>query len=401
MFWIVARVALRELRGSLMRSALTMLGVIIGVAAVVAMVALGEGAKRDIARNIENLGANLLIVRPGLMEKRHVRSATVQTLTMDDSVLIRDRVAAVVSVAPSAAQMGQVKYFNANTRTNIIGVTPDYLEARRFAVASGAFFTFRDVAAARRVAALGKSVADTLFNGRQPVGRVIKINGVNFLVAAVMAEKGQTGWWDADDQILIPLTTFQKRMFGRDYIDNIFIEAKSRAAMDEASERITSLLRRAHKIRADEKEDFHVRSQTEIMSSMREMTRTFSLLLAGIAAISLLVGGIGIMNIMLVTVAERTREIGLRKALGARRRDIMKQFLVESGLLASVGGVMGIALGFVAADFIGRFSEWDTYVSPMTVGIAYLTALCVGVFFGWYPARKAARMNPVDALRSE
>ena len=401
MFWIVARVALRELRGSLMRSALTMLGVIIGVAAVVAMVALGEGAKRDIARNIENLGANLLIVRPGLMEKRHVRSATVQTLTMDDAALVRDRVAAVVSVAPSAAQMGQVKYYNANTRTNIIGVTPDYLEARRFTVAAGAFFTFRDVAASRRVAALGKSVAETLFNGREPVGRVIKINGVNFLVAAVMAEKGQTGWWDADDQILIPLTTFQKRLFGRDYIDNIFVEAKSRAAMDEASERITSLLRRAHKIRADEKDDFHVRSQTEIMSSMREMTRTFSLLLAGIAAISLLVGGIGIMNIMLVTVAERTREIGLRKALGARRRDIMKQFLVESGLLASVGGALGIALGFVAADFIGRFSEWDTYVSPMTVGIAYLTALSVGVFFGWYPARKAAVMNPVDALRSE
>ncbi len=401
MLSIIFRVAMRELGSSLTRSLLTMLGVIIGVAAVVSMVAIGEGAKRDITKNIENLGANLLIVRPGLLKRGHVRSATAQTLTLSDATLIRKNVPQIRSVAPSVSQAAQIKYFNQNRRTNVIGVTPDYLSARQFSVEKGSFFTIRDLAAAKRVVALGKTVAEALFGTKQPVGKQVKINGINFFVTAVMAEKGQAGWWDADDQVMIPITTYQKRLFGGSDIANIFLEVESREAMEEASAVVTRLLRQSHRIGRDSEADFHVRSQTDIMKSMESMTRTFTYLLGGIAAISLMVGGIGIMNIMLVTVTERTREIGLRKALGAKRRDILKQFLVESTILSGVGGLIGVGLGFLGAFAIGHFSEWETFVSPNSVIIAYGTALLVGVFFGWWPAYKASALSPVDALRHE
>jgi putative ABC transport system permease protein len=400
-FKIILQVALRELKGALTRSLLTMLGVIIGVAAVVAMVALGEGAKYSIGKDINNLGANLLIVRPGQMEKRHVQRAVAQTLTLADASLIRRKVHSVVSVAPTAIQSAQVKRYALNTNTSVIGVTPDYPEARKTTVARGAFFTARDLAGARRVAALGAFVAKTLFGPRDPVGQYIKINGVNFKVAAVMEEKGQTGWWDADDQILIPITTHQKRLFGGTGLGNIFIEAESQEAMADAEAQITHLLRRAHKIRKGEKADFHVRSQVEMIKTMESMTRTFTILLGGIAAISLVVGGVGVMNIMLVTVTERTREIGLKKALGARRGDILNQFLMESTILAGIGGMIGVGLGALVAHGVGRFSEWGTHVTFSSVALAYSTALAVGIFFGWWPAYKASRLNPVDALRSE
>ena len=401
MFKIILQVALRELSGALTRSLLTMLGVIIGVAAVVAMVALGQGAKHSIGKNIENLGANLLIVRPGLMGKRHVRTATAQTLTLDDAKLIRKQVDGVLSVAPTAVGSGQVKRYNLNTRTNIIGVTADYPRTRKTRMDRGVFFTMRDVAGARRVAAMGRVVSDKLFGARNPVGEYIKINGVNFKVVAIMEEKGQAGWWDADDQILIPITTHQKRLFGGSSVGNIFVEAESQKAMENVKAAMVSLLRRTHKIRKGEEDDFHVRSQVEMIKSMEEMTRTFTFLLGGIAAISLVVGGIGIMNIMLVTVTERTREIGLKKALGARRADILWQFLVESTILAGIGGLIGVGLGATVAHVIGRFSEWGTHVSLGSVVIAYSTALVVGAFFGWWPAYKASRLNPVDALRGE
>lgn len=401
MFRIILQVAFRELRGSWSRSLLTMLGVIIGVAAVVAMVALGQGAKHDMAKNIQNLGANLLIIRPGLLQKGHVRKAPAQTLTLKDASLIRKKVGRILSVAPTISQAAQVKYYNKNTRTNIIGVTPDYLSARRFAVGKGRFFTLRDVAGARRVTALGKTVAEDLFGLRPAIGKYVKINGVNFLVTAIMAEKGHAGWWDADDQILIPITTYQKRLFGGSFVKNIFVEARSQEQMEAVSAQITTLLRKTHRIRKDEASDFHVRSQVDILKSMESMTRTFTYLLGGIAAISLVVGGIGIMNIMLVTVTERTREIGLRKALGAKKRDILKQFLVESIIISGAGGFIGVGLGALVAHAISGFSDWETYISTSSVLIAYTTALCVGIFFGWYPAFKAARLNPVDALRHE
>lgn len=401
MFWIILRVAFRELKGALTRSLLTMLGVVIGVAAVVAMVALGEGAKREVAQNIRNLGTNLLIVRLGLLRTGHVRRAPAQTLTLDDAELIRRNVRSIISVAPSITQTAQVKYLNKNTNTNIVGATPDYLSARSFAVDEGRFFSFRDVAGASRVAALGKKVVEALFDHRPPIGKHIKINGINFLVVATMEEKGQMGWWDADDQVLIPVTTFQKRLFGVNYVSNISVEVAREEEMEFVSERITSLLRKSHRIPKKDEADFHVRSQTDILKSMEEMTKTFTYLLAGIAAISLVVGGIGIMNIMLVTVTERTREIGLRKALGARRKDILKQFLMESTVLTGVGGVIGVILGGMAAYAIKSLTQWDTYISTNSVVIAYSVALGVGVFFGWYPAWKAARLNPVDALRRE
>jgi len=401
MFRIIVQVAFRELRGSLSRSLLTMLGVIIGVAAVVAMVALGEGAKYAVVRNIRNLGSNLLIIRPGLLQKHHVRSAPAQTLTIDDASRIRKTIPHVVAAAPSIARTAQVKYMNENVMTNIIGATPDYLSARKFSTRTGKFFTLHDVASARRVAALGKTVAKTLFRSSNPVGKYIKINGINFMVVAVMAEKGQAGWWDADDQVLIPVTAYQKRIFGGTHVSNIFVEVDSRGFMAQVKARIETLLRRTHRIRKGAEADFHIRSQVDILKSMESMTRTFTYLLGGIAAISLVVGGIGIMNIMLVTVTERTREVGLRKALGAKRRDILRQFLVESTILSGTGGVVGVGLGVVAAHVVGQFSKWGTHVSANSVIVAYVTALAVGVFFGWYPAYKAARLNPVDALRHE
>tara|TARA_B100000959_G_scaffold236445_1_gene255263 strand:+ start:3471 stop:4676 length:1206 start_codon:yes stop_codon:yes gene_type:complete len=401
MFSIIVKVALRELKGSITRSLLTMLGVIIGVAAVVAMVALGEGAKRDISNSIQNLGANLLIVKPGLLAKRHVRRSAAQTLTVSDAKLLRSNVDGIASVAPSSSMSAQIKYLNKNTKTNIIGVTPDYLETRKFTVASGRFFTNRDVAGARRVAALGIKIVNDIFGGRNPIGKYIKINGVNFLITCVMSEKGQAGWWDADDQIMIPISTFQKRLFGMSYVQRIYVEAKNSEVMEKVTYEITRLLNRSHGIRKGQNSDFHVRSQVEIMQSMDDMTQTFTLLLGGIAAISLVVGGIGIMNIMLVTVTERTREIGLRKAMGAKRKDILKQFLVESTILTGCGGIIGIFFGFGVADVIGRFSQWDTYVSPNSVIIAYGVALLVGVFFGWWPAYRASKLNPVEALRHE
>jgi len=400
-FKIILQVALRELRGALTRSLLTMLGVIIGVAAVVAMVALGQGAKYSIGKNIENLGANLLIVRPGQMGKRHVRRVEAQTLTLDDARMIRKQVAGVLSVAPSAVGSGQVKRYNENTRTNIIGVTADYPRTRKTGMDQGAFFTSRDVAGARRVAALGKVVADKLFGARNPVGDYIKINGINFKVVAILEEKGQAGWWDSDDQILIPITTHQKRLFGGSSVSSIFVEAQSQEVMEQVESGIVSLLRRSHQIRKGAEDDFHVRSQVEMIKELEQVTRTFTFLLGGIGAISLVVGGIGIMNIMLVTVTERTREIGLKKALGARRADILLQFLVESTILAGIGGAIGVALGAAVAMVAGHFSEWGTHVTFDSVVIAYSTALVVGVFFGWWPAFKASRLNPVDALRSE
>jgi putative ABC transport system permease protein len=401
MFRIIFKVAIREMRGALTRSVLTMLGVIIGVASVVAMVALGEGAKSDVVKKMQNLGTNLIIVRPGLMESRHVRREPAQTLTLADAEIIKKRTPHVVCVAPSTSQSAQVKYFNKNTSTTVFGVTPDYITARGFSVKDGKFFTNADIAGSRRVAALGKDVSEKLFDKLSPVGKIVKINGVNFVVLAVMEEKGEMGWWNADDQIMIPVSTFQKRLFGGKYVREISIEVENEGVMDDAKDTVTSILRKTHRITKGRDDDFNVRTQVEIIKSMEDITKTFTLLLGGIAAISLVVGGIGIMNIMLVTVTERTREIGLRKALGARKKDILKQFLIESTTLSGVGGLMGLALGFGVAWLIGEFSEWVTYVSLKTVMTAYSVALFVGVFFGWYPAWKAAKLNPVDALRRE
>lgn len=337
MFDVILKVAFRELRAAWTRSLLTMLGVVIGVASVVAMVSLGEGAKRDILQNIRDLGANLLIVRPGRQQKGHRRAEVVRTLTLVDAEKIRRLVPHVTAVAPTISGAGQVKYLNRNGYTTVVGVTPSFLSVRSYDVARGTFIAHRDVAGARRVVALGRKVADDLFGRRDPLGEYVKIDGINFDVIGVMGEKGDMGWFNADDQIFIPITTYQKRLFGQSHVQDISVQVDGEERMPQVAEEIAHLLRRTHRIGPDDDDDFHVLSQMEIMRSMEKVTRTFTYLLGGIAALSLLVGGIGIMNIMLVTVTERTREIGLRKALGARKVDIMKQFLTEAAVLSGVG----------------------------------------------------------------
>ncbi len=401
MYDVILKVAFRELRAAWTRSLLTMLGVVIGVASVVAMVSLGEGAKRDILQNIRDLGANLLIVRPGRQQKGHARHEVVRTLTTADAEIIRRRVPHVVAVAPTISRGGQLKHLNRNAFSTIVGVTPDFLHVRSYDIARGAFIAHRDLAGARRVVVLGQKVATDLFGGRDPIGEYVKVDGVNFEVIGVMVEKGDMGWFNADDQLFIPVTTFQKRVFGQSHVQEISVQVDGEEWMPQVSEEIARLLRRTHRIGVDKEDDFHVLSQVEIMRSMEQVTRTFTFLLGGIAALSHLVGGIGIMNIMLVTVTERTREIGLRKALGARKRDIMKQFLTEATVLSGIGGIIGVGLGALAAWGISDLSQWGTYVSPASVVLAYSVALGVGIFFGWYPALKAARLNPVDALRRE
>ncbi len=399
MFGIILRVALREIKSAWTRSLLTMLGVVIGVAAVVSMVSMGEGAKRDIISNINKLGANLLIVRPGLLQQRHVRNVSAQTLTVDDAELIRKEIPHVVAVSPVSLRTAQVKYLNKNASTTLSGVSPGYLEVRSFSVDRGRFFSGREMASARRVAAIGYDVAKELFGSRRAVGEYIRIKGVNFLVMAVMAKKGDMGWFNADDQVLIPLTTYQKRLFGISYVRDISIKVDSKERMDEVKAGIEKLLRKSHRLPPDKENDFHVRSQTDIIESMEQITRTFTFLLGGVAAISLLVGGIGIMNIMLVTVTERTREIGLRKALGAKKRDILWQFVVEALVLSGLGGIIGLLMGYGGAYGIEALTEWSAHVSANSAVLAYSVALGTGLFFGWYPALKAARLNPAEALR--
>jgi putative ABC transport system permease protein len=394
------RVALQGVISNKMRSFLTMLGVIIGVGAVIAMVSIGEGAKQSISSQIQGLGSNLLIVMPGRMNAGAGAagaargSANVLKIGEVDAIRLLPSVAAV---APETSRSYIVKYTNKTTTTSISGTTPDYLEVRNTTMGRGKFFGERDIRQRTRVAVLGQTVVDDLFGQVNPIGQSIKIGRMKFTVIGVTAAKGQSGFMDNDDRIFIPYSTAQRRLLGTDFFRTIYVEAKNEGLMQQASDEIAALLTK----RLGSADDFSVRNQADILSTVQGATQVFTLLLAGVASVSLLVGGIGIMNIMLVSVTERTREIGVRKAIGAKRRDILGQFLVESIVLSVLGGLVGILLGFGASRAISQLAGWNTLVPTYSVVLAFGFSVGVGLFFGIYPAAKASRLDPITALRYE
>ena len=396
-------IARRSLMGNKMRSILTMLGVIIGVGAVITMISIGRGAKADISDRIKSLGSNILAIRPGSQSfgMRRFGRGSSRTLTYDDAQLLNERAEHIASVAPEVSQRAQVKYGNKNDNIDIVGTTPEYQRVQNSYVEEGSFFTNEDVLYKSKVCVLGKTVVSELMEGVDPIGKQIKIANISFRILGVMEEKGSMGPWDRDNRVFVPLTTAQKRLFGTDYVREINVEVKSKEEMVAAQQEIEKLIRRQHKLPTGKESDFNVNDQAEFLRTLEETGRSFTYLLAGIAAISLIVGGIGIMNIMLVSVTERTREIGTRKAVGAKRRDIMMQFLVESLFLSLLGGTIGILIGIGGARTIARLAGWKTVVSVDAILLAFLFAAFVGIFFGIYPARKAARLNPIEALRHE
>jgi len=403
------RIALRALRVNRMRSALTMLGIIIGVAAVIAMVGVGAGATARIQQQIQSIGSNLIIVLPGSISSNGVRlgSGAVASLTQDDAKAIADECPSVALAAPTVRGGVQVVYGNNNWATNAQGVTPDYMTIRDYTMLSGQFFTTQDVDAAAKTAVLGETVARNLFGDNDPTGQVVIIKNVPFTVAGVLTPKGQspTGQ-DQDDVILLPITTATQKVLGANKanakaVGSLMVQAISPQAMDPAIQEIEALLRERHRILPGLEDDFTIRNLTEVFQAQETSAQVMSILLGAIASVSLIVGGIGIMNIMLVSVTERTREIGLRQAVGAKTRDILLQFLVEAVTLSLLGGIIGIVAGLAASLLISHFAQWTTEVSPMSILLAFMFSALVGVFFGYYPARKAAFLDPIEALRYE
>jgi putative ABC transport system permease protein len=397
-------VALKSIARNKMRSLLTMLGIIIGVASVITMVALGEGSQRDIEGDVASLGTNLLMVRPGSIDSGGVSggAGSRPSLTMDDVARLTKNATLLRWVSAEVKANGQVIAGNNNWSTTITGVAPNYLSIRNYEMESGAFFTARDCKTRAKVAVLGKTVADELFPDSDPVGERLRIRNVPFKVIGVMAEKGQSSMGnDQDDVIFAPDNTVLYRLSNGKTIHDISASAIDAESMDAAKEELTTLLRSEHRLSADAEDDFEIRDQTEIVEIATRVTGTLTLLLSSIAGVSLLVGGIGIMNIMLVSVTERTREIGLRLAIGARPFDILAQFLTEAAILSLIGGLLGILGGISAAWGVGMVLGVSAAVNPSIMLITVLFTGAVGVFFGFYPARKAANLNPIDALRYE
>jgi putative ABC transport system permease protein len=401
LFWTIVKVGLKSLLASKLRSFLAMLGIIIGVAAVISMLALGAGAKAQVLARISAMGTNLLMVRPGQSGFHGVMSGVQQNLTLADAQAILDEVPGVRQVAPVVNGNAQVKYFNRNTRTNVVGTSTTYLPIRNFEIERGRNFSENEINGMGRVAVIGPVTAQNLFDTGDPINQTVKLNGINFKVLAVMKSKGDQGWFNPDDQVIVPYTTAMKQLFGLDHLREIDVQAADGANLDDLQAKLAALLRKCHRLQDGAPDDFNVRNQAEFVQAATEVTQTFTILLGGIASISLLVGGIGIMNIMLVTVTERTREIGIRKAIGAKERNILLQFLIESVIISGLGGLIGVGAGVGGAALIGRFSAFTTTVELSSILLALSFAVAVGIFFGLYPARRAAKLDPVEALRYE
>jgi len=400
----LVQLGLAALTRNRLRAALTVLGIVIGVAAVIATLAIGQGAREAVQAQIRALGANTLTVIPGTITAGGARGGmgSITTMTPDDALAIKRECPAVDAIAPGVRTLGQVVYGNQNWSTQVQGTTADFTLIRQWPVESGVGITDSDVRGAAKVCVLGASVVRQLFADLDAVGQTVRIKDIPFRVAGVLSYKGGTGWGgDQDDLVLIPLTTAQRKLMGITHVNWISVSAVSEGQVTTAVEQITDLLRQRHRIRPGENDDFFIRTQLEAANTAESASRVMTLLLASVAAVSLLVGGIGIMNIMLVSVTERTREIGIRRALGARRRDILVQFLVESGFLSLAGGALGVMLGIVSASLISQLARWPTMIQPGAVLLAFGFASLVGLFFGFYPARRASTLDPIDALRYE
>ena len=405
-FLIVFRVAFRALARNKMRSALTMLGVIIGVASVIAMVSIGQGAQASVQEQIASVGTNLLFVRAGSQNTGGVRSGTDQggtnTLTVDDIEAIKREVPSVAMASPSVQSRSQVVFGNQNWNTQVQGVSEQYLDIRKWKMESGVFFTEADVRTAARVAVIGHTIADNLFPGIDPVGQMLRVRELPFRVVGVLAARGQDQQGrDQDDLVMAPYTTVQKKLLAITYIQFANVSAISPEATKLAEQQIGELLRQRHKLAPNQENDFSVRNMTDVADAADETNRIMTMLLGSIAGVSLLVGGIGIMNIMLVSVTERTREIGIRMAIGARSSIVQTQFLIESIVLSLAGGAIGIALGISISVLIPKMLGWPTLISPTAIFGSVLFSAGIGIVFGFFPARKAAGLDPIEALRYE
>jgi len=401
----VLRIAFRALARNKVRSALTALGVIIGVASVIAMIALSSGARAAIDAQIQSTGTNVVYVSAGSWNRpggAHGGIGSVQTLTLDDAAAMRDQIQTVGRLTPVVRGRAQVVAGNQNWNTSIEGGNEDYLVVRNWPIASGANISPRDVLLADKVCLLGETVAKTLFPGDDPVGQIVRVKNLPFRVIGVLSPKGQGQWGqDQDDIVIAPYTTIQKKLLGITWIHQVMISASRPDAVEGTAVAVTRLLRQRHRIQNPEEDDFQVRTVEEMAQTRVQLAQTMTGLLMSVASVSLLVGGIGIMNIMLVSVTERTREIGLRMAVGARTRDILSQFLTEAVSLSVLGGLVGIALGVGVSQTLTQFLGWPTLITPTAIAVAFAFAAAVGIFFGYYPAQKAAGLDPIDALRYE
>ena len=399
------KIALKALNNNKMRCFLTMLGIIIGVGSVITMLAIGQGSKDSIKKQISEMGSNMIMIHPGNMERGGVRQSSddMQTLKVTDYENIRDEATFVAAASPMVSSQGQFICGANNYPSSVEGATPEYLEIRKLKVKDGTVFSDADVKRAAKVCIIGKTVADNLFpNGENPIGRVIRFNSIPMTVVGLLESKGYNSMGqDQDDIVIAPYTTVMKRILAIDYIQGIFASALSEDVTEEATEEISGILNRNHKIKDDSERDYDIRSQQELSDMLNSTSEMMTLLLACVAGISLLVGGIGIMNIMLVSVTERTREIGLRMSIGARGVDILTQFLIEAIIISITGGIIGILFGAGASLAVKFLLNWPVSIQLYSVVLSFVVCTVTGVFFGWYPAKKAAALDPIEAVRYE
>lgn len=405
------KIALRAIAANKMRSFLTALGIIIGIASVITMLAIGQGTKSSIQSNIAEMGSNMIMINPGADRRGGVQqdASSMETLKLTDYQAIKDECKYIKAISPIVSSSGQFIYGNQNTPSSITGANQDYLEIRQVEVADGEMFTLADIKSSAKVCLLGRTVADNLFpDGSDPIGKVIRFGTIPFRVIGVMKKKGyNTMGMDQDDYVLAPYTSVMKRILAQDYLSQIIASAVTEGVTEQATAEMTSILRRTHKLKdatdttEGDSDDFNIRSQEELSSMMNSTTNMLTILLGCVAGISLIVGGIGIMNIMYVSVTERTREIGLRMSVGARGIDILNQFLIEAILLSVTGGIIGVLLGISAAYGIKVAVHWPIEIQPWTIVMSFAVCTFTGVFFGWYPAKKAAQLDPIEAIRYE
>jgi putative ABC transport system permease protein len=399
------RIALRALQRNKLRAFLTMLGIIIGVAAVIAMVAIGQGSKKSIQDQLSSMGSNMITIRPNSNVAAGARLdfSSVQTLTINDVTALKKQAKYLSAVSPSISSRSQVVNGALNWKTTMQGVSPDYLTIRNWPLKEGIPFSENDIASASKVCLLGQTVVDNVFSpGEDPLGKVIRFNNIPFKVIGVLSKKGETAFGQDQDDIIIALyTTVQQRITGSIYLQNIYASAIDENSTTQATDEIETIMRASHKLKPGEEDDFTVRTQAELINTFSSTSQLLTVLLTAIAAISLVIGGIGIMNIMYVSVTERTKEIGLRMSIGARGKDILLQFLVEAILISITGGLIGIALGITTSKLINIFLKWPTLVSQSSITLSFLVCAITGIFFGYYPALKASRLDPIEALRYE